>query len=181
MVQYSRVKRWLNMHGKEFNPDGTLKAEVRANNLAQGDNPLAIDSYEARLKKQFEEWKHLDETDPEPWVDYTAYDFFTAEEKEQFHPDGTLKREYIEYATSIGITESALARMEYKKRNEVASYNRISAYNKERGINFGANKMRGLQEDARRYNQNVQQMKKDLRNGEEVSSLPFDPDHFYHG
>lgn len=67
------------MHKKEFNPDGTLRNEARIEMLSSGMIPEAIDDYARRLKIKYDEWKHLDETDPEPWPVYTAYDFFTSQ------------------------------------------------------------------------------------------------------
>ena len=34
----SRIKRWINMHKKEFNADGTLKDEARQQMLSEGMN-----------------------------------------------------------------------------------------------------------------------------------------------
>ena len=56
----SRVKRWVNAHKKEFNPDGTLKVEAREQMLSRGMIQGAIDSYARRLKQEYEELKHLD-------------------------------------------------------------------------------------------------------------------------
>ncbi|UKP01030.1 hypothetical protein [Nostoc sp. UHCC 0870] len=172
----TRIKRWLNMHGKEFNADGTLKDEVRQQKLAKGAHPGAIDSYARRLKEEYDEWKHLDETDPEPWPVYTAYDFFTAEEKQQFYADGTLRAEYIEIALSKGISENWLAEMERRKKIDVDNYNRVSARDAERGINFGEQEMNRLRASSRTYVERLKQMEQDLRNFEEPSSLPFDKD-----
>ena len=104
----SRIKRWINMHKKEFNADGTLKDEVRQQKLSLGAHPEAVDDYARRVKARYDEWKHLDETDPEPWPIYTAYDFFSEQEKREFNPHGLLRPEYVEYARKIGISESAL-------------------------------------------------------------------------
>jgi hypothetical protein len=172
----SRIKRWINMNKEEFNSDGSLKNEARVEMLSKGMNEGAINSYARRLKEEYDEWKHLDETDPEPWPVYTAYDFFTAEEKRQFSPDGSLKPEYIQSALKMGISEGWLEEMERRKRIEVDNYNKMSADHAEQGINFGAWKMRGRREDSRTYVQRRKQMEVDLRNGEDADSLPFDKD-----
>ncbi|WP_167306228.1 hypothetical protein [Nostoc sp. UIC 10630] len=175
----SRIKRWINMHKKEFNTDGTLKDEARQKMLSLGEHPGAIDSYARRLKATFDEWKHLDETDPEPWPIYTAYDFFTEQEKKEFNPDGSLRPEYVEYAQKIGISESALEQLEWRKKMEVDHYNKMSASHVEQGINFGEWLMEGRIEDSRTYVQRRQQMEQDLRNFEPEDSLPFDKDTAY--
>ncbi|MHC5820257.1 MAG: hypothetical protein ACYT04_31410 [Nostoc sp.] len=175
----SRIKRWINMHKEEFNADGTLKDEARQEMLSLGEHPGAIDSYARRLKATYDEWKHLDETDPEPWPIYTAYDFFTEQEKKEFNPDGSLRPEYVEYAQKIGISESALEQLEWRKKMEVDNYNKVSAKYAEKGINFGAWQMRGRIEDNRTYAQRRIQMEQDLRNFEDADSLPFDKDTSY--
>jgi hypothetical protein len=175
----SRIKRWINMHKEEFNVDGTLKDEARQKMLSLGEHPGAIDSYARRLKATFDEWKHLDETDPEPWPIYTAYDFFTEQEKKEFNPDGSLRPEYVEYAQKIGISESALEQLEWRKKMEVDHYNKMSASHVEQGINFGEWLMEGRIEDSRTYVQRRQQMEQDLQNFEPEDSLPFDRDMAY--
>lgn len=164
------------MHGKEFNADGTLKDEVKQQKLSNGAHPGAIDSYARRLKAEYDELKRLDETNPEKWVEYNAYDFFTPTEKQQFNPDGTLKAEYIESALKQGISENWLAEMERRKKIEVDTYNKMSASHAEQGINYGAWLMRSLKPANGTYSQRIKQMEVDLRNNEEPSSLPFDKD-----
>ena len=175
----SRIKRWINMNKKEFNPDGSLKSEARQEMLSKGEDPGAIDSYARRAKEEYDEWKHLDETDPEPWPIYTAYDFFTEQEKKEFNLDGSLRPEYVEYARQIGISESALEQLEWRKKMEVDDYNEMSASHVEQGINFGAWLMEGKIGNSRTYVQRRQQMEQDLRNFEDVDSLPFDKDTAY--
>ncbi|MBN3905020.1 MAG: hypothetical protein HWQ35_00055 [Nostoc sp. NMS1] len=175
----SRIKRWINMHEEEFNADGTLKDEVRQQKLSLGAHPEAVDDYARRVKARYDEWKHLDETDPEPWPIYTAYDFFSEQEKREFNPDGSLRPEYVEYAQKIGISESALEQLEWRKKIEVDDYNKVSAKYAEKGINFGAWQMRGRIEDNRTYAQRRIQMEQDLRNFEDADSLPFDKDTSY--
>ncbi|MBD2729622.1 hypothetical protein H6G96_25730 [Nostoc sp. FACHB-892] len=175
----SRIKRWINMNKKEFNPDGSLKSEARQEMLSKGEDPGAIDSYARRVKEEYDEWKHLDETDPEPWPIYTAYDFFTEQEKKEFNPDGSLRPEYVEYARQIGISESALEQLEWRKKIEVDDYNEMSASHVEQGINFGEWLMEGRIVNSRTYIQRRQQMEQDLRNFEDVDSLPFDKDTAY--
>lgn len=175
----SRVKRWVNAHKKEFNPDGTLKVEAREQMLSRGMNEAAIDDYALRLKAGYEELKHLDETDPEPWPIYTAYDFFTSEEKRQFNPDGTLKEEYIQEAIKMGISSSWLEEMERRKKIEVDNYNRVSARHAEQGINFGEQQMNARIAAGRTYTERRRQMAQDLRNFEDRDTLPFDIDTRY--
>ncbi|MBN3922649.1 hypothetical protein [Nostoc sp. NMS4] len=175
----SRIKRWINMHKKEFNADGTLKDEVRQQKLSLGAHPEAVDDYARRVKEEYDEWKHLDETDPEPWPIYTAYDFFTEQEKKEFNPDGSFRPEYVEYARQIGISESALEQLEWRKKMEVDHYNKMSASHVEQGINFGEWLMEGRIGNSRTYVQRRQQMEQDLRNFEDVDSLPFDKDTAY--
>ncbi|YAF99411.1 MAG: hypothetical protein AB3A66_30150 (plasmid) [Nodularia sp. CChRGM 3473] len=172
----TRIKRWINMNKKEFNSDGTLKQEAREEMLSSGMNEGAIDSYARRAKQEYDEWKHLDETDPEPWPVYTAYDFFTEEEKRQFNPDGTLRAEYVEEALQKGISENWLEEMERRKKIEVDNYNAVSAKHAEQGINFGAWQMRGRIASSKTYGQRLKQMQQDLRNFEDADSLPFDKD-----
>jgi hypothetical protein len=172
----SRIKRWINMNNEEFNPDGSLKDEARQQMLSTGMSNEAITDYALSLKEEYDEWKHLDETDPEPWPIYTAYDFFTEQEKKEFNPDGSLKPEYVEYAHKIGISESALEQLEWRKKIEVDDYNKVSAKYAEKGINFGAWQMRGRIGASRTYVQRRQQMEQDLRNFEDADSLPFDKD-----
>ncbi|MFW9262759.1 hypothetical protein [Nostoc sp. CALU 546] len=172
----SRIKRWINMHKEEFNADGTLKHEVRQQKLSLGAHPEAVDDYARRAKEEYDEWKHLDETDPEPWPIYTAYDFFTEQEKKEFNPDGSLRPEYVEYAQKIGISESALEQLEWRKKMEVDHYNKMSASHVEQGINFGEWLMQGRIGNSRTYVQRRQQMEQDLRNFEPEDSLPFDKD-----
>ncbi|MBD2254719.1 hypothetical protein H6G14_26135 [Nostoc parmelioides FACHB-3921] len=172
----SRTKRWINMNGKEFNPDGTLKAEARLQMLSEGMSEEAIDDYAQRLKEEFDEWKRLDETSPEPWPVFTAYDFFTPTEKQQFNPDGSLKPEYRESELARGTSENWLDEMERRKKLEVDNYNRVSARKAQVGINFGEQEMNRLLATNRTYLERRKQMEQDLRNFEETSSLPFDPD-----
>ncbi|QLE52761.1 hypothetical protein FD724_32220 (plasmid) [Nostoc sp. C057] len=167
------------MNNEEFNPDGSLKDEARQQMLSTGMSNEAITDYALSLKEEYDEWKHLDETDPEPWPIYTAYDFFTEQEKKEFNPDGSLRPEYVEYACQIGISESALEQLEWRKKIEVDDYNKVSAKYAEKGINFGAWQMRGRIEDNRTYVQRRQQMEQDLRNFEPEDSLPFDKDTSY--
>lgn len=177
----TRVKRWIDMHKEEFLPDGTLKEEVRQQKLAKGRNPDAIDDYAARLKAQYDEWKRLDETDPEPCVEYTAWDLFSQEDKQKYLPDGSLKPEYVEYARSIGISEEYLEDSEYKKKRDVESFIKLSASFAKRGINFGESQIRSRFLATKDYASVQNQLGQDIRNGEEISSLPLDvePDDYY--
>ncbi|MHC5761357.1 hypothetical protein [Nostoc sp.] len=175
----SRIKRWINMNRKEFNSDGTLKDEVRQQKISTGSNPAAVDDYARRLKEEYDEWKHLDETDPEPWPVYTAYDFFTPTEKSAFNPDGSVKQEYFESELKKGTSLGWLEEMERRKKIDVDNYNRVSAKHAEMGINFGQQEMQERIGTSRTYVQRRQQMEQDLRNFEDVDSLPFDKDTAY--
>lgn len=172
----SRRKRWINMNKKEFNPDGTLKVEAREEMLSDGMSNEAIDDYALRLKQEHDLWKYLDETNPEPWPIYTAYDFFTTQEKRQYNRDGSLKREYIESALIMGISEGWLEEMERRKKIDVDNYNKVSVEKAEKGINFGEQKMNALIGASRTYMQHRKQMEQDLQNFEPSDSLPFDKD-----
>ncbi|MBD2450485.1 hypothetical protein H6G76_25700 [Nostoc sp. FACHB-152] len=172
----SRTKRWFNMHKKEFLPDGTMRDEVRQQKISSGRNPAAVDDYAHRLKAEFDEWKHLDETQPEEWIEYTAYDFFTPTEKQQFNPDGSLRAEYLESELIKGTSQSWLEEMERRKKIDVDNYNRVSEREAAIGINFGQQEMNRLRASSRTYKQRLEQMQVDLRNNEELSSLPFDLD-----
>jgi hypothetical protein len=167
------------MHKKEFNPDGTLRNEARIEMLSSGMIPEAIDDYARRLKIKYDQWKHLDETDPEPWPVYTAYDFFTAEEKRQFNPDGSLNPKYVQEALDKGISEGWLEEMERRKKIEVDDYNKVSAKKAEQGINFGQQEMNSRMYASKTYGQRRIQMEQDLRNFEPEDSLPFDKDTSY--
>lgn len=167
------------MNRKEFNSDGTLKDEVRQQKISTGSNPAAVDDYARRLKEEYDEWKHLDETDPEPWPVYTAYDFFTPTEKTQFNPDGSLKQEYFESELKKGTSLGWLEEIERRKKIDVDNYNRVSAKYAEMGINFGQQEMQERIGASRTYVQRRQQMEQDLRNFEDVDSLPFDKDTAY--
>jgi hypothetical protein len=97
MVQYSRLKRFLNQNKKEVDYEGNLKADCLDNMRADGMSEAAITDFAARLKAEYERLKQLDETNPEQWVVYTAYDvIFTEEERQQFNPDGSLRPEYVQ-------------------------------------------------------------------------------------
>jgi len=172
----ARLKRWLNVNKQEFNSDGTLKTEAREQMLSRGMNQGAIDSYVRRMQEEYNRLKHLDKTDPEPWIVYTAYDFFTSEEKRQFNPDGSLRPEYVEEAKKMGISEQWLEEMVRRQKIEIDNYNAVSADYAEYGINFGAGEMRRRIGNSTTYVQRRRQMAQDLRNFEDRDSLPFDPD-----
>jgi len=167
------------MNKKEFNSDGSLKNEAWQEMLSKGEHPGAIESYARRAKEEYDEWKHLDETDPEPWPIYTAYDFFSEQEKREFNPDGSLRPEYVEYAQKLGISENALSEQERRKKIEVDGYNKVSAKHAEQGINFGEERMKERIEDSTTYVQRRRQMEQDLQNFEPEDSLPFDKNTSY--
>ncbi|MFN6566181.1 hypothetical protein [Dendronalium sp. ChiSLP03b] len=172
----SRLKRWLNMNRKKLNEDGSLKQEYFQKLVADNRHPELIEKHAQVFKNRYLELKRLDETDPEPWPVYTAYDFFTPAEKEQFNPDGSLKPKYVESALAKGISEGWLCEMERRKKLEVDNYNRVSARNAEMGINFGQQEMNRIRASSRTYIERRKQMEVDLRNFEDDDSLPFDKD-----
>ena len=169
------------MNKKEFNVDGTLKEEAKIQLLAQGLSDAAIDDYATSLKSQYDEWKRLDETDPEPWVEYTADNLFSQEDRKKFNPDGTLKPEYIEYARSIGLSEGYLKQLESKKKLDVQSFKRMSETWAARGVNFGEYQMRSRLSATESYAQRQEQVQQDIRNGEDIDALPLsvEPDDYY--
>ena len=177
----SRLKRWLNMHQKKVNLDGTIKEEHKQQQIAWGMTQESIEAFAKTFKDKYDYLKTLDETDPEPWVEYTAWDLFSEEEKQKFNWDGSLKPEYIEYAHRIGISDSYLTEAERRKKIDVENYNKVSARFAERGINFGESQMRSRICATKDYAERQKQLRQDIRNGEEISSLPLDvePDDYY--
>ena len=177
----SRMKRFLNMYREKLNPDGTIKPDYRQKQRAKGLSEESCDAIAREFKEEYEELKALDEIDPETWIEYTAWDLFSSEEKKKFNPDGTLKAEYIEYAYSIGISDSYLAEAERRKKIDVENYNKVSARFAERGINFGESQMRSRFLATKDYVERQEQLRQDIRNGEEISSLELDvePDDYY--
>ncbi len=169
----TRAKRWVSSKKSEFNADGTLKIEVRQRDLERGLSVEALDSYEARNRANFEELKRLDEINPEPWINYTAYDFFTEEEKKYFNPDGTLREHYFLEASG---SFDYWIEMSRRKIIDVNNYNKVSALDAAEGRNHGQWLMDCRRSRARNYAKNMKQQKQDMRNGEEISSLPFDVD-----
>ncbi|MBK1990171.1 hypothetical protein A0J48_022030 [Sphaerospermopsis aphanizomenoides BCCUSP55] len=175
----SRLNRWLYLNRKKVNKDGTLNPDYINERLTKGINQETIDDYALTLKAEYERLKLLDETDPEPWINYTAYDFFTEEEKQQFNDDGSLKLEYVKYAHSIGVSAESLAEMERRKKIEVDNYNELSARYAEQGINLGEQQMQAIISNNKTYLQRRKQMEIDLRNFEDVDTLPFEPETRY--
>ena len=164
------------MNQRKVNEHGCLKEEYLQELIADNMPHEMIERHAQILKNSYEELKHLDETDPEPWPVYTAYDFFTAEEKRQFNPDGSLKPEYITSAMKMGISEGWLEEMERRKKIDVDNYNKVSAKHAEQGINFGEEQMQEKKSASRTYVQRRNQMEIDLLNCEPADSLPFDQD-----
>ncbi|MBD2694235.1 hypothetical protein [Anabaena catenula] len=175
----SKLNRWLYLNRKKVNTDGNLNPDYINERLTKGIHQETIDDYALTLKAEYERLKLLDETEPEPWINYTAYDFFTEEEKEQFNGDGSLKPEYVKYAHGIGISVQSLEEMERRKKIEVDNYNKLSARYAEQGINFGEQQMQARITDNKTYLQRRKQMEIDLRNFEDVDTLPFDQDTRY--
>lgn len=172
----SRTKRFLNRYQEKLNEDGTVKIEYRQKQLAKGLSEAACDDFALRMKKEYDHLKLLDETKPEAWPVYTAYDFFSEEEKKQFQPDGALRTEYIEHAHYAGISKQALAEMERKKKIEVNNFNRLSEHYAVRGINFGESEMRSRISAVTTYRERLNNMPQDIRNGEAIDTLPLDID-----
>ncbi|BAZ83784.1 hypothetical protein PN497_08750 [Sphaerospermopsis kisseleviana CS-549] len=175
----SRLQRWLNMYLEKVNPDGTLKSKYIEQLHSYGFDNDYITEHGQGFKSEYEQLKQLDETDPESGINYTAYDFFTEEEKQQFNVDGSLKPEYVKYAHSIGISAESLAEMESRKKIEVDNYNELSARYAEQGINFGEQQMQAIISNNKTYLQRRKQMEIDLRNFEDVDTLPFEPETRY--
>lgn len=162
------------MYQKKVNQNGDFKEEYIQELRSDDFDEDYIVEYALKFKKEYEQLKHLDETDPEPWPIFTAYDFFTNEEKQQFSPDGSLRPEYVESALRSGISEGWLEEMERRKKLEVDNYNQVSARYAEQGINFGEQEMNRIRASSRTYVQRRTQMEVDLRNFEDDDSLPFD-------
>ncbi|WP_017654896.1 hypothetical protein [Fortiea contorta] len=178
----SRLKRWLYLNTKKVNADGTLREDYINERLAKDINQASIDDYAVTLKTEYERLKLLDETDPELWVEYTAYDLFSEKDKKQFNPDGSLKPEYVEYALhQLQLRESYLMEIEFNKKKEVADFNKMSEEWKSRGQNFGEYLMNSRRSAAQNRRYNLKQMSQDIRNGEDIDSLPLDiePDDYY--
>lgn len=164
------------MYREKLNEDGTVKIEYRQQQLIDGLSEAACDNFALRMKEKYDHLKLLDETKPESWPVYTAYDFFSKEEKKQFHPDGALRTEYTEHAHRAGISKQALAEMERKKKIEVNNFNRLSEYYAVRGINFGESEMRSRISAVATYRERLNSMPQDIRNGEAIETLPLDID-----
>lgn len=175
----SRLQRWLNMYFKKVNSDGSLKAEYIEQLYSYGFDNDYINEHGQGFKSEYEQLQQLDKKEPELWINYTAYDFFTEEEKQQFNGDGSLKPEYVKYAHSIGISVQSLEEMERRKKIEVDNYNKLSARYAEQGINFGEQQMQARITHNKTYLQRREQMEIDLRNFEDVDTLPFDQDTRY--
>lgn len=164
------------MNRKKLNEDGSLRQEYLQELIADNRPPELIEKHAQVFNNRYLELKHLDETHPESWPVYTAYDFFTPTEKEQFNPDGTLKPDYIESELQKGTSDRWLAQMEQRKKIEVDNYNQLSARYAQQGINFGEQQMQETIFTNTTYTQRINQMELDLLNCEEPSSLPFDKD-----
>lgn len=174
MVQYSRLKRFLNQNKKEINSDGNLKADCIESMFADGMSEAAITDFASRLKAQYERLKQLDETDPEEWVIYTAYDvIFTEEEKQQFNPDGSLRSKYQQDMQRRGYSENWLEEKERLKKIEVENFEQLSVHYAQMGINYPEQQAIARASDIARL-QNPAQMyrlRQDIRNAEKISEL----------
>lgn len=169
----TRAKRWINSKKSMCLSTGKLTPEIRQSKLELGWSEADIDEWESRFTNKFEELKKLDETDPEPWVNYTAYDFFTEEEKKYFNPDGSLREHYFLEASG---SFDYWIEMSRRKILKVNNYNSVSAREAAEGRNHGQWLMDCRRSRADNYTKNMKQQRQDMRNGEEVSSLPFDVD-----
>lgn len=173
-MEYSRLKRFLNQNKKEINSDGNLKADCVESMFADGMSEAAITDFASRLKAQYERLKQLDETDPEQWVVYTAYDvIFTEEEKQQFNPDGSLRSKYMQDMQRRGYSENWLEEKERLKKIEVENFDQLSVQYAQVGINFPeqqviarASNLARLQNPAQMY-----RLRQDIRNAEKISEL----------
>ena len=169
----TRAKRWINSKKSMCLPSGKLRPELRQSKLDLGWTEADIDDWETRFTSKFEELKRLDETNPEPWINYTAYDFFTEEEKKYFNPDGTLKdNNFLDAPGSFDYW----MRQSRRKMIEVDNYNSVSERDAAEGINHGQWLMDSRRNRAENYARNMKQHKQDMRNNEEISSLSFDVD-----
>ena len=174
MVQYSRLKRFLNQNKKDINSDGNLKVDSAEGMRSRGMSEAAITDFAARLKAQYERLKQLDETDPEQWVVYTAFDvIFTEEEKQQFNPDGSLRQEYQQDMRRRGYSEDWLEEKERLKKIEVENFEQLSVQYAQVGINYPeqqaiarASNFARLQNPAQMY-----RLRQDIRNAEKISEL----------
>jgi hypothetical protein len=170
----TRAKRWINSKKSMCLPSGKLRPELKQSKLDLGWTQADIDDWETRFTNKFEELKRLDETDPEPWINYTAYDFFTEEEKKYFNPDGSIKECYLDE-----VMLGDLGHLVWKSRHkmiEVKNYNGVAARKAAEGQNHGQWLMDSRRSRARNNAKNIKQQKQDMRNKEEISSLPFDVD-----
>lgn len=174
MVQYSRLKRFLNQNKKEIISDGNLKVDCVESLRADGMSEAAITDKAARLKAEYERLKQLDETDPEEWVIYTAYDvIFTEEERQQFNPDGSLRSKYVQDMQQRGYSENWLEEKERLKKIEVENFEQLSVQYAQVGINYPeqqaiarASNFARLQNPAQMY-----RVRQDIRNAEKISEL----------
>jgi hypothetical protein len=178
-VTMSRTKRFLNEYKERVNENGTLKNEY-INQLKSSDfSEEDIANKAKKLKEEYEMNKTMDETEPESWQEYTAYDFFSSEEKKQFNPDGSFRSDYFEKAVKQGISRNYLDQLQYAKKLDIDKYNQMSEQWAERGINYGQWLMESWKSSSHNYINNLKQMKQDLANFEESSTLPFDVDTSY--
>ncbi len=70
----SKLNRWLYLNRKKVNTDGNLNPDYINERLTKGIHQETIDDYALTLKAEYERLKLLDETEPESWINYTAYD-----------------------------------------------------------------------------------------------------------
>ncbi|AFY91144.1 hypothetical protein [Chroococcidiopsis thermalis] len=174
MMQYSRLKRFLNQNKREVDCEGNLEAEYAEGMRSRGLSEAVIADKNARLKAEYERLKQLDGTDPEQWVVYTAFDvIFTEEEKQQFTPDGSLRQEYQQDMRRRGYSEDWLEEKERLKKIEVDNFEQLSVQYAQVGINYPeqqaiarASNFARLQNPAQMY-----RLRQDIRNAEKISEL----------
>ncbi|MBE9019919.1 hypothetical protein IQ272_28090 [Chroococcidiopsidales cyanobacterium LEGE 13417] len=174
MVQYSRLKRFLNQNKKDINSDGNLKADSAEGMRSRGMSEAAITDFAARLKAQYERLKQLDETDPEEWVVYTAYDvIFTEEERQQFNPDGFLRQEYVQDMQRRGYSENWLEEKERLKKIEVENFEQLSVHYAQVGINYPEQQAIARASNFARFQNpaHLYRLRQDIRNAEKLSEL----------
>jgi hypothetical protein len=170
-LRMSRLKRWSSLNSDRLNADGSFTNNFVARLTKLGYSSDAIAAENHKYRKEYDRLKHLDETDPEPWPIYTAWDvWFTESEKKQFNPDGSLKPEYVQESLRRGLSITYLMEEERKKMEQVERFDRLSEREAAEGRNFGEDEMRSRQTVVREYNQTRKMQELDRKNGEEFSS-----------
>lgn len=173
MVNYSRLTRWLSVNSDYVNSDGSLKEEVKTRMLVRRTQ-ADVDKFEAEFSSEYSQIKLLDETEPEPWPIYTAYDLFSDEDKKNFHPDGTMRKEHQDYLEGLGVRLSHIINLEERKRMEINSFNSLTESYAKRGVNWGASQMQERNNAGANAIRAQKQARQEIIDGEEISSLSVD-------